>query len=71
MTTFKVTFHQDPSEEGSKAFEGITGTLAQCVLDCTSVGFEVAKVSFEQLDDNIITLFKNDGSGDFATIELV
>lgn len=71
MTAFKVTFHQDPSEEGAKSFDGIQGTLAQCVLDCTTAGFTLAEVSHEQLDDNIITLFRNDDSSDFATIELV
>lgn len=71
MATFKVTFHQDPSEEGAKSFDGITDTLARCVLECTSSGFILAEVSFEQLDDNIITLFRNDDSSDFATIELV
>lgn len=71
MTAFKVTFHQDPSEEGAKSFDGITSTLARCVLECTSNGFVTAEVSFEQLDDNIITLLRDDNSGDFATIELV
>lgn len=71
MTAFKVTFHQEPSEEGARSFDGIVGTLARCVLECTTSGFTQAEVLFEQLDDNIITLFRNDDTGDFATIELV
>ena len=71
MTAFKVTFNQDPAEPGAKSFDGITGTLARCVLECTSNGFVIAEVSFEELDDNIITLLRDDNSGDFATIELV
>lgn len=71
MATFKVTFHIDPSEEGARPIDGIEGTLAQCVLECNSNGFVLAGVFEEQLDDNIITLFRNDNSGDFATIELV
>lgn len=71
MTTFQVTFHQDPADPGAKSFDGITGTLAQCVLDCTTAGFTLADTSAEQLDENIITLFRTDGSNDFATIELV
>lgn len=71
MTTFKVTFHQDPSEEGAKSFDGVTGTLAQCVAHCIDCGFSKAEISAEEMEENIITLFRGDSSSDFATIELV
>jgi hypothetical protein len=72
MTAFQLTFHQDPSEEGAKSYDGIQGVLGQCVAEAVAMGYTEAYISDEELNYNMITLFKkgNDDSS-FATIELV
>ena len=72
MVTFQLTFHQDPSEEGAKSYEDIQGPLGQCVAEAVAMGYTEAYISDEELNYNMITLFKrgNDDSS-FATIELV
>lgn len=72
MATFQLTFHQDPSEEGAKSYDGIQGVLGRCVAEAVAMGYTEAYISDEELNYNMITLFKkgNDDSS-FATIELV